>query len=283
MGCTPIRQRVTEAKVATPSGFTLIELLVVIAVIAILISLLLPALSGARETARATVCRSNLKQTMLGFTFYARDYKVIPGGYWQGPQNLDWCGRNNATYLANPTAGRHPFETSVLSSYLSGADRILECPAAKREANKFFDYSMIIRFAGARLDLDWKMTYPIIPALQAGAQGQFPAIPLLIEEHDAFSNRSNNDGSFANMDQFSTRHASKGSGSAVGGIGGGCNIGYLDGSAALFKAPVGGNDRAAETRDLTANHLRILKGPQLTPFTVGMSSAAEFGWVNGSR
>lgn len=68
----------------------------------------------------------------------------------------------------------------------------------------------------------------------------------------------------------------------MGGIGGGCNIGYLDGSTALFKAPVGGNDRAAE-QQMTANHLRILKGPQLTPFTVGMSSAAEFGWVNGTR
>lgn len=66
------------------------ELLVVIAVIAVLISLLLPALSGARGTARATVCRSNLKQTMLGFTFYARDYKVIPGGYWRGRRT--WIG-----------------------------------------------------------------------------------------------------------------------------------------------------------------------------------------------
>ena len=268
---------------ALRSGFTLIELLVVIAIIAVLISLLLPALAGAREVGRATVCRSNLKQTVLAFNMYARDFRVIPGGYWQGPQNLDWCGKNNATYNANPNAYRHPLETSVLSSYVSGADRILECPAALREANKFYDYSMVIRFAGARIDLEWKMTYPIDPMNAAAGTGYFPAIPLLIEEHDAFSNRSFNDGSFANLDQFSTRHATKGSGSGVGGRGGACNIGYLDGSAGLFKAPVGGSDRVADARDLIANHLRILKGPQLTPFSVGSSSAAEFGWVNNTR
>jgi hypothetical protein len=219
---------------------------------------------------------------MLAFSTYAADNKVIPGGVWQGPINLDWAGRNNATYLASPTSFRHPFQTSVMNDHLSGADKILECPSAKREANKFYDYTMVIRFAGARTDLEWKMSYPTIPGYAASPVKHFPAIPLIVEEHDLFSNRANDDGSFANVDQFSTRHFVKTSGSRAGGRNGACNIGYLDASAALFKAPAGMDDSVAEANDLLCNYLRVLKG-KLAPQPVGSSGASEFGWVNSAR
>ncbi len=61
-------------------GFTLIELLVVIAIIAILIALLLPAVQQAREAARRTQCRSNLKQVRLALHNYESTMGVLPAG-----------------------------------------------------------------------------------------------------------------------------------------------------------------------------------------------------------
>jgi prepilin-type N-terminal cleavage/methylation domain-containing protein/prepilin-type processing-associated H-X9-DG protein len=92
------------------TGFTLIELLVVIAIIGVLVSLLMPAVQSAREAARRTSCKNNLRQLAIAALNFESAQKVLPTG-----------GQlNDFTTPTNPSSGQaEPFPTFSLVSFFT--------------------------------------------------------------------------------------------------------------------------------------------------------------------
>lgn len=75
-----------QAITTTRKAFTLVELLVVISIIALLVSILLPALNKAREQAKLVMCRTNMRSVAMAFHLYADDYDdaIVPGDFMMG-------------------------------------------------------------------------------------------------------------------------------------------------------------------------------------------------------
>jgi prepilin-type N-terminal cleavage/methylation domain-containing protein len=112
-------------------GFTLIELLVVISIIAVLASLLLPALSQAKARGKSAVCKSNLRQLVLALHMYAEDM----GGYPMSNIQHDfytyrWAIALNRSYLHQPVmpAPMANAGGDIWNSYPGG---VFLCPSGK--------------------------------------------------------------------------------------------------------------------------------------------------------
>ena len=148
------RRNLTEVR-ATRWAFTLIELLVVVAIIAILASLLLPALAHAKEQANRSQCKNNIRQWVLSLTLYSDDHQSrFPAGgsspfYWidQSFRDLiveDYGVQRDQFYCSsNPTWNRDDFwawpssrESVMGYFYFAGPSEYVLTPERVRGATR---------------------------------------------------------------------------------------------------------------------------------------------------
>ena len=110
------------------SAFTLVELLVVIGIIALLISILMPALNQAREQSNRTVCLSNLRELAMAMTMYTGDNQGKLPILWPGSD--DWTATNdvlialNEIYVKSPATFHCPSDTDPVQQQITSGDFI---------------------------------------------------------------------------------------------------------------------------------------------------------------
>jgi len=113
----PLALRRTDRRRTGSAGFTLLELLVVICIAGVLMALLLPALSQAKEKSRRSVCNQNIRQVILALTMYgdADPYERLPLA-------TDIKGGYHSIRLSSVTF------SNLVEPYLSGESNSLYCP-----------------------------------------------------------------------------------------------------------------------------------------------------------
>lgn len=248
-------------------GFTLIEILVVVTIIALLISILLPSLSRAREQARSTLCRANMKQIMGGQLMYATDFKVLAAtqsvfyvnglerspavpGCWPmvreaNPKRTNWVwdgaaaggsaysGREDPRFIQDtPRRGTIFKYTKDEKLYLCPSDK----PGEPNETpmggggNGRNSFSMNAYLGYKNPDRMYLKNAINVGRGAMRSKRYSPAeMFVLVEEHPFWSKNKQLEGNFnTNVDRIVTRHlVSMGSGN--GATVGRTNIGYLDG------------------------------------------------------
>ncbi|MGE3309737.1 MAG: type II secretion system protein [Limisphaerales bacterium] len=165
------------------SGFTLIELLVVIAIIAILASMLLPALALAKESGRAAKCKSNMRQITLGMLMYADDsddYYPWAGGTDRNlPPDWVWGGQpaadtNNQNYWKRPPrAYGHHAEAGSVFPFVTGQPLIR--PATGNNPDGYSNSFAIYQCPSAGIQGQaLRVNYSMNGRVDGGEEGDYP-------------------------------------------------------------------------------------------------------------
>ena len=225
------------------AGFTLVELLVVIGIISLLISVLLPALRKARESANAVSCSSNMRQLMQAFIMFSIEEKNhLPGGYYDldafiihtDPDRGDWLMGKTYGFLNAPQEG-------TIYRYLNNPN-VYRCPSLPpapqsfAESNGRFDYSYPVSFGGAKVtNVKMQARY----SLPNGTYDTAPYTPILIEEHPRYhQNTWSVEGGHGSIDRIADTHRKGG------------HYATIDGSVHWYQAvhKIGNTDHGVEAQ-----------------------------------
>ena len=132
-----------SGRVVKTYGFTLIELLVVIAIISLLLSIMIPSLSKAKDRAREVVCKSSERQLFLTFTMYDSDHGTLPPIRYYNPSSDP------------PTYYRKEWWMWYLHPYVMQQTEIFACLATPKDRLWWFDRKIF------KKGNSYAMSYPI--------------------------------------------------------------------------------------------------------------------------
>lgn len=211
------------------AAFTLVELLVVIAIIAILVSLLLPALVGAKEKARRVACNNHLRQFIFATHLYGDDNtQQLPSGAAE---------RQQVAYT--PVIRTNTRQTLI---HYTGTYRIFDCPSLGEPFNRpegwtHSGYGVIIgyNYLGARTNTPWPTGWSLTNTWISPQKLTDRSTLVLVADLNDWSQSGSmtfaphgsrgpimKKGNYSNPDSQGVPSAT------IGGVGG--NVGLLDGS-----------------------------------------------------
>jgi len=217
-------------------AFTLIELLVVIAIIAILASLLLPALATAKEKGKRAACLSNMRQAIICIHLYGADFQEFV------PSGRDNAGEWHAIRISSVSY-------TNLVNYTRNL-RILDCPNYTFGAQKRYDgqwgYLVGYNYLGDANMKGWNQNDPAFwnsprKISESGtnfilADANHWGLGILMAPHGKAGPCDRNGATFIRSDRLETP-------ASIGGMGG--NVGRLDGSVAWVPMRAMKNRRAS--------------------------------------